>query len=139
MNIKYITVHCSATKPSQKCNAEIMDGWHKSRGWSGLGYHFVILRDGELETGRPLNKQGAHVAGYNKDNVGVCLVGGVDENNKPVDNFTSKQMDALRYLITELAGNYGVKRQGIKGHRDWGAKKACPCFDVQERMVGWND
>ena len=54
-----LIVHCTATKPGAKVNVDVIDGWHKERGFkkqpqSGriCGYHFVVLPDGTIETGR---------------------------------------------------------------------------------------
>lgn len=138
MNPKYLTIHCSATQPDAKVNAAVIRDWHvNGNGWSDIGYHYVINRDGSIEKGRPINRQGAHTYGHNKDNIGVCLVGGVDSDLNPEDNFTDVQWDALRYMISYLAGLYGIKEENIKGHRDWGAKKACPSFDVKTKLEEW--
>lgn len=124
---------------------------HLAKGWSGIGYHFYITRDGNMAPGRPLNKQGAHVGGFNKDNVGICLEGGLnDDTGKPEDNFTEAQMDQLRYVITEMQSNYGIKDDNVKGHRDWFGDtngdgvidsrdwlKECPCFDVKSKLNDW--
>lgn len=140
MTPKFITIHCADTKPSMDVGVDDIRKWHLARGWSDVGYHLVITRDGLIQPGRPLNKTGAHVGGHNRDNIGVCLVGGMSKDGKPEDNFTQAQWDALRYLISELAGKYGVKEKNIKGHRDWpGTGKACPCFDVGQKLKEWGE
>jgi hypothetical protein len=66
-DVSKIIVHCSATREGDdSINAEVIDRWHKARGWKGIGYHFVILLDGKIETGRMINKCGAHTKGYNR-------------------------------------------------------------------------
>ncbi|QGZ13247.1 endolysin [Vibrio phage NF] len=152
MNPKYITVHCSATTPSPAIDVQTIRRWHTSKGWSDIGYHFVIKTDGKVQPGRPLTRNGAGVKGHNKDNIHICLIGGVDINGKSMDNFTDLQWDALRLLITELCGNYGIKESNIKGHRDWFGDsngdgvidrrdwfKDCPCFDVQDKLKEWGN
>ncbi|AWD92498.1 N-acetylmuramoyl-L-alanine amidase [Pectobacterium phage Jarilo] len=125
---KAIFVHCAATKPSQNVGVREIRQWHKERGFLDIGYHFVIKRDGTLETGRDVDVVGAHVEGYNHNSVGVCLVGGIDDSGKFKANFTPIQMSVLKTLLSDLEGNYpGV---AIRAHHDVAAK-ACPSFDLQ--------
>ena len=80
----FIAVHCSATRPSMDVGVKEIDQWHRARGFSGgVGYHYVIRRDGTLEHGRAEAAVGAHVEGYNHNSVGVCLGGGVIETAEP--------------------------------------------------------
>ena len=139
MQPKFITVHCSATPPSMSnIGVVAIRNMHINRGWSDIGYHFVIARDGHWLTGRPLERMGAGVKGYNKDNIHICLVGGIDENGEPEFNYTDKQMSTLRYRLTDLCSIHGIKQENIKGHRDWPeVAKECPCFDVQKQLEEW--
>lgn len=103
--------------------------WHKDRGWSDIGYHYVIRRSGNIELGRSLNRQGAHVFGHNHNSVGICLIGGVDEDGEPQNNYTNDQLMMLRLLIDGLKSQF--KKAKVLGHRDFpGVAKDCPCFDV---------
>lgn len=128
--IKNLVVHCAATRASMDIGAEEIRKWHLARGFNDIGYHFVIRRDGELEWGRPVWKQGAHVRGHNRDSIGICLVGGLnDETFKPEDNFTDEQYATLRALLLDLSLKY--PNAEVLGHRDFkGVRKACPCYDV---------
>lgn len=74
--IQRIVWHHSATDTG---DAATFHQYHLSKGWSGIGYHYVILKDGSVEAGRPLTAVGAHAYGYNKDSIGICLVGNFDE------------------------------------------------------------
>jgi N-acetylmuramoyl-L-alanine amidase len=105
--------------------------WHKERGWADIGYHYVIRRDGTVEKGRAEAKVGAHVAGHNKDSIGICLVGGIDERTlSPEDNYTPEQWEALENLLHKLVQKY--PDANVIGHRDFpGVAKACPCFDAE--------
>ena len=110
--------------------------WHLQRGFVDVGYHYVIKRDGTIEPGRPLDRQGAHVSGFNHLSVGVCLVGGVSEDdvNVPEANFTDAQYASLRKLLPELQRNFPGAE--ILGHRDMPrVRKACPSFDVREWLA----
>lgn len=124
-----IFIHCSATRPSLDVGVSEIRKWHKDKGWIDIGYHYVIKRNGTVETGRPEDTVGAHVQRWNSRSIGICLVGGVSQEdpNKPEANFTSAQMESLRDLLYNLTRKYqGVK---IKAHHDV-APKACPSFDV---------
>lgn len=130
-NINLIVVHCAATNPNMDIGAAEIRKWHTDKGWDDIGYHNVIRRNGTLEHGRDLAISGAHAKGYNQFSIGVCLVGGVDIENNPTDNFTDEQYTTLRgYLDTMLDA---FPNSEIVGHRDLpGVSKACPSFDVKE-------
>jgi N-acetylmuramoyl-L-alanine amidase len=109
-------------------NAEVIDRWHKARGWKGIGYHFVILLDGKIETGRMINKCGAHTKGYNCSSIGICYIGGVEKNGKtPKDTRTPEQIASMLELLRVLRKMYPDAK--IHSHRDFAAK-ACPSFDA---------
>ena len=125
----YIVLHCSATPPNVDIGADEIRQWHTAKGWSDIGYHYVIRRDGRLEPGRPADQMGSHVKDHNANSLGVCLVGGVDARQKPQDNFTPAQWTALKRLLPELQVRY--PHAAILGHRDFpGVAKACPCFNA---------
>jgi len=127
--VKYIVVHCSATTPDMDIGAQVIDAWHIGRGWSGIGYHGVIRRDGALESGRELTRMGAHVRGHNSESVGICLVGGLDDDRRPAATFTAEQYTTLKYVLGGLVRRFpGAK---VVGHHDLNPRKSCPCFDVQ--------
>ncbi len=129
--INLLVVHCSATAPALDIGVREIRRWHLQRGWSDIGYHYVIRRDGSLETGRPLEKAGAHAKGHNAYSIGICLAGGVDKANAPENNFTAAQFESLRGLLVKLLQRFPQSR--ICGHRDLAnVRKACPCFDVRQ-------
>ena len=128
--IEKVIVHCSATKPSMSVDAALIREWHvEERGWRDIGYHFVICRDGSIEVGRPITESGAHCKGHNSDSIGVCLVGGVDEFNNPVNNFLAEQFRVLHDLIKSF--EMIVPGIDVDGHHDFDKHKPCPCFDVR--------
>ena len=97
--IKYIVIHCSATKEGEFFDSGDINDWHKKRGWSGIGYHYVVLLDGMLEKGRKDDKIGAHVKGFDSNSIGVVYIGGLDKNGKPKDTRTDLQKESLRELL----------------------------------------
>ncbi|MDE6301063.1 MAG: N-acetylmuramoyl-L-alanine amidase [Muribaculaceae bacterium] len=125
--INLIVVHCTATPVGRDCSVADIRAWHLARGFSDVGYHYVVRIDGTIETGRPLEKVGAHARGYNANSVGVAYVGGLDAAGKPADTRTPAQRKALKALLAKLRGRFSGAR--IIGHRDVAAK-ACPCFDA---------
>lgn len=123
--INLLVVHCSATPPDMDIGVNEIRDWHKQRGWKDVGYHYIIRRDGTIETGRPENMSGAHAVGYNFASIGICLVGGYG-----FADFTYSQYSALKGLVSELLQSYPDAE--CLGHRDIpGVKKDCPCFDVK--------
>lgn len=150
-NVDHIIIHCSATAPKQDFNSVDIDRWHRKRGWFGNGYHFVIPRNTGIEeaaTGhrcRPLFRAGAHVGdcgvGWNARSIGICLVGGVDLQGRPDNNFTVSQWQHLEALVPELIRQYpGITT--VLGHRDLirltnAPPKDCPSFDVENWWTTW--
>ena len=131
--ITLIVVHCSAVRPDQTSSAAQIDTWHRQRGWKfGIGYHYVIRRNGIVEKGRPEWMIGAHchVKGqdHNKHSIGVCYEGGLDIRGQPADTRTEAQKEALLTLLKALKERY--PRALIVGHHDLDPQKDCPCFDA---------
>lgn len=124
-----IIIHCAATKPSMKVDATVIDRWHREKGWLKIGYHYVISRDGSIEIGRNEDTIGAHAKGYNATSVGICLVGGLSEDNEPEDNFTDEQWLMLTRLVDGISSKHPDAK--IIGHNNV-STKTCPNFDVGE-------
>lgn len=131
--INKIIIHCSATPPDMDIDADRVDEWHKERGFSGIGYHFFIKRNGQIQIGRSLEKSGAHTKGHNKNSIGVCYAGGVDKDMCPEDNRTSSQISSFLLLLRLLKNIF--PEAVINGHRDF-STKACPSFDAANEYKG---
>lgn len=127
-NISLIIIHCSAVRPGQKSSAAQIDIWHRRLGWKGIGYHYVVRRNGDIETGRPEQVAGAHCAGHNRHSIGVCYEGGLDTNGRPCDTRTEAQRTSLLRLLKALRWRY--PHALILGHHQLCRAKACPCFDA---------
>ena len=126
----YIVVHCAATKPSMDIGADTIRDWHVNvNGWRDIGYHLVIKRNGDVEKGRDINDSGAHAAGYNSKSIGLCLVGGMAEDNSAEDNFTAQQWTSLLATVKELEVDFPNAK--VIGHNEI-SEKECPSFDVQK-------
>lgn len=129
--VQRIVLHHTATPPSLDWGAAEIDREHRKRGFLSIGYHDVIRRDGLHEKGRPITKPGAHTRGHNKTSVGIVMVGGVDEDLNPEDNFTQAQMDTLRRVVVGRLREFGLTPEDIYGHGEM-TNTLCPAFDVEE-------
>ena len=126
--INEIIVHCTATPEGRECTVAEIRQWHRQRGFSDIGYHYVIHLDGTMEPGRDVDISGAHCLNHNAHSIGVVYVGGVAKDGKtPKDTRTDEQKAALASLLMDLRKLYPTAT--IHGHRDF-ANKACPSFDA---------
>lgn len=131
-SIKKIIIHCS---DSEFGDINLINQWHRERGFLGCGYHYVILNgvpthgkpynpklDGVLQEGRMLREIGAHCKNHNHDSIGICLIG--------KHHFSAAQLyQALPSLLLTL-GDLGLTAENVYGHRDFDLHKTCPNFDV---------
>lgn len=139
----YIVVHVTATQEGKEFHVKDIDKMHRQRGFTAIGYHYLICLDGTVEKGRPDDTVGAHVTGHNSNSIGISLVGGLSSDGKlaPKDTRTPAQKVALEKLVKELAARYPNAK--VLGHRDFSPDKnrngvvdpserikECPCFDV---------
>ena len=128
--IDKIIVHCTATPEGRPVTVDEITRWHIQRGFSAIGYHYVVYLDGSIHEGRNINVSGAHTTGQNTNSIGVCYVGGLTKDGtKPKDTRTNAQKDALEKLMITLKANY--PKATIHGHCEY-ANKACPCFDARK-------
>jgi N-acetylmuramoyl-L-alanine amidase len=129
-NINRIIIHSTATPEGREVSVDDITRWHKNRGFSTIGYHYVIGLDGEIEVGRSVQDSGAHAKGYNRRSIGVVYVGGMNKTmSKAKDTRTELQDVALTNLIKSLLKLYPTAT--VHGHNEF-SDKACPSFNVQE-------
>jgi len=129
MKTNYIVVHCTdSPNDRDSVDAETIHNWHLEKNWAGIGYHYIIKRDGTIEKGRPDYWKGAHAKAVNSQSLGICLVG--------ADEFTEKQMESLENLIHSLKEKYPSAK--VIGHCDVEPNKTCPNFDVGAWWGGFN-
>ena len=113
----YIALHHAA---ANTCTASAVDSWHKHNGWSGIGYHFFVRKDGSIYRGRPLYSLGAHVSGKNACSLGICAEGDYDKTTK----MPEAQKLAIAELLDYLKSNF-FPNAIIVGHKEIGAS-GCP-------------
>ncbi|MDE6317201.1 MAG: N-acetylmuramoyl-L-alanine amidase [Muribaculaceae bacterium] len=127
-NISKIILHCTATPEGRDFSVAQIKEWHLARGFSDIGYHYVIYRDGSVNIGRPEAVAGAHCTGQNSCSIGIAYVGGCAADGKtPKDTRTSEQKSALHKLVAELQKKY--PGASIHCHYEF-ANKACPSFKL---------
>lgn len=103
--------------------AEIMEAHHLSLGWEGLGYQYVIEKDGKIRQGRPEHYHGAHAGKeWNNRSIGICLAGNFDVT-LPVQ----EQVTSLKYLLQDILKRHPtIKKENILPHRKSGnTSKSC--------------
>ncbi len=151
--VDLIVIHCSASPNGAHVTSEQIDAWHQARGLhrdpaqigfnepklKHIGYHYVIGVQGVCRMGRAEREIGAHVFGFNRKSIGICMVG--------TDRYTRSQWDTLKGLVTGVLQRHPGAR--VAGHRDlspdvngdglvqrWEWLKTCPGFDVATWLAG---
>lgn len=125
--IKELLIHCSATREGRNYTIENIRNWHKERGFSDIGYHYVIYLDGSIHNGRDVDLIGAHCTNHNTYSIGICYIGGCKYDLSPKDTRTPEQKEAMLKLLKELKKKYPYAT--VHGHNEY-ANKACPSFDA---------
>ena len=133
-SVRYLILHCSATRCDKDYTAEQLLRDHKTRGFRTVGYHFYIRRDGTITQHRKLLEVGAHCRPWNRCSIGICYEGGLDDEGRPADTLTRAQYDAMWNLLRKLKITFPQAK--IVGHRDLPGTtpKACPCFDAAKKF-----
>ena len=136
--IREIIIHCTDTPEGRDYTVEQIRADHKRQGWSDIGYHYVIYRNGHIENGRDVNLIGAHCqkGGHNTYSIGIAYVGGCEakpgveyKDQRRKDTRTLAQRASLMKLLMDLRKLYPEAK--IYGHHDFEPSKLCPCFDAK--------
>ena len=125
-----IVVHHTGNLTDNDIPADIIHMLHLHNGWVGIGYHYVIRKDGTIEQGRPEWAFGAHAEGENAHTIGIHLCGNF-EYVAPTD----AQIESAAYLIGWLCEKYELvpDKEHVVGHRDL-MPTACPGRFLYERL-----
>ena len=129
--IDYLVVHCSDSPEGRNNTVDDIRRWHvKDRGWTDIGYNYVIHLDGSIHDGRDVDKIPSHCKNYNAHSIGICYVGGKTANMKEnKDTRTAEQKESLLKLLCDLRQLYPKAK--IVGHCNLDKKgKTCPNFDA---------
>jgi N-acetylmuramoyl-L-alanine amidase len=120
-------IHCSASDNPAHDDVEVIRQWHLERGWSDIGYHFFIRKNGTIEAGRDLERTPAAQKGYNTGSIAICIHG------LELNLFTDLQLEALRCLCNEI--NRAYSDMTFHGHNEVNSNKTCPVIDVKEVLT----
>lgn len=120
--IKKIIIHCSDSDLPEHDDVEVIRAWHKQRGFSNVGYHYYVKKDGTIQEGRPIGCIGAHCTTQNVVSVGVCLGGKHD--------FPPAQMIGARKIVENLMMRYHIPRSEVYPHNHFNHNKTCPNFEI---------
>lgn len=112
---KILIFHHSAIKA---ITVEKIDNLHKNKGWEGIGYHYFIAKDGAIYEGRPEGAEGAHTIGKNRESIGICVEGNLEE-----EEITLNQIVSIEKLSLYLCLKYDIN--DILQHKDF-ANTLCP-------------
>lgn len=132
--IDRIILHCSASDWVMQ-SIEHIRIWHtnpkpQGNGWSKVGYHYFITKQGILQQGLSIDETGIHTRGFNKSSIGICLAG--------LSGFEPPQFDALYALLALLRRVKGVKAGAtLHGHNEFSKTKKCPVFDTEPFKRFW--
>ena len=136
--VDQIIIHYTATPEGEEFSNEQIRQSHLARGFSDIGYHYVIGLNGEIRPGRSESIAGAHCTGHNTRSIGVCYVGGCPPRKTPnwqktgKDTRTPAQEATLVKLVKELLKRYPGAT--VHGHNEF-ANKPCPGFDVKKWLA----
>lgn len=120
--VEFIVIHHSGgiqadpNADTSHHTANGMEQQHLSMGWEGLGYQYVIHKNGDIWKGRPEHYHGAHVKEQNINwkSIGICLAGNFTVvGRKP----TPEQENALKGLVGDIKVRYGIPSEKIVPHR----------------------
>lgn len=121
-NPKKVILHCAATGDykTSKFNIGHIRQWHLEKGWTDVGYHKYIDRNGNIQQGRNDNIVGAHCKGHNQDSIGVCYEGSYFP--------TAYQWDSIFNLYRSFRDIYKINHTDWFAHNEFDPGKECPGF-----------
>lgn len=125
-----IVIHHTGNPSDDDLSAEQIHASHQAQGWAGIGYHYVIRKDGTIERGRPESYIGAHAIGHNSNSIGIHVCG-----NFEVGEPTEARLNTLPMLIADICKRYGLiaAKNVVVGHRDLD-NTACPGKNLYKQL-----
>ena len=125
-----IVIHHTGNPTDDDLSANEINASHQAQGWTCIGYHYVIRKNGIVEEGRPHWTVGAHAYGENSHTIGIHMCG-----NFEIGEPTSEQIESLAMLLANICSDYGlpIDREHIKGHREL-MPTACPGCNLYNQL-----
>jgi hypothetical protein len=136
---KYITIHHDGMTPfwgvtdlDARSRLEWIRNGHRGKGWSDIGYHYIVDRSGNVWQGRDVTRwQGAHVKNRNENNIGVMCMG-----NFMLQRPSAAQIAGLNRTVAQLQRVYQIPTSSVKTHKEWpGAQTLCPGTQLQSKVL----
>ena len=126
-NVHSTFLHCSASDNPNHDDVSVMRRWHLDRGWSDVGYHYFITKQGDIQEGRPVAKIPSAQKGHNTGSIAISCHG------LKIENFTQQQYASVKALCTAIRDAYTAKgvKMKFRGHREV-SRKACPVFNYKQ-------
>jgi len=129
-----LVIHHTGDDTDDNLSAEDIHKIHLANGWAGIGYHYVIRKDGTIEIGRPVDCIGAHAEGENNHTIGIHLSG-----NFEIGEPTDAQIESTATLIAWLCQEYDIdiNSNNVVGHKDLPApagETACPGKNLYSQL-----
>lgn len=129
-----IVIHHTGSVKDIDASAEQIHSWHINQNWAGIGYHFVIRKDGTVERGRPEWAIGSHAYGENNHTIGIHLSGDFNAAEP-----TEAQIERCAMLIANLCDDYDIPtdREHIVGHGELDpdvTPKGCPGVNLAAKL-----
>lgn len=123
-----VMIHYSAANVNQTVRA-IQDYHMDTRDWADIGYNLLVRAStGTIYMGRGWDVVGAHCAGHNTANVGICVIGPDVDGRQDVSD---EARTSVRWLVGEIERRAG-RDLALLGHRDRGNTE-CP----GDELFGW--
>jgi N-acetyl-anhydromuramyl-L-alanine amidase AmpD len=127
-----ITLHCTDTPNGKTVRVDVLRDKHiNERHFTDISYHYIILADGKIASGRPLSTTGAHVKNANTRNIGIAMVGR--------DKYSLKQFESLKGLCKALCEKFNIGVGEIYCHYEFRSAieqgKTCPNFKIEDFIM----
>lgn len=117
-----VVIHHTGNPTDDDLSAAEINASHQAQGWTCIGYHYVIRKDGTIEEGRPHWTVGAHAYGDNDHTIGIHVCG-----NFEIGEPTQAQIESLAMLLANVCDDYGlpIDKDHVVAHRDLMATACC--------------
>ena len=73
------------------------------RGFSDIGYHYIVLKDGTVVPARDVKYAPAHAVGHNDAVIAICIIGEFTREEP-----TDAQINSLKILLVKLCKEFDI-------------------------------
>lgn len=107
--VNYLAIHHTAS-PDSQTPEEIADYHINQNGWGGIGYHFLINKEGVVFYVGDISTARANVANLNEQVIGIALIGDFTEGRVP----TALALDSAHKLC-----QFFIDYQDLPNVKSW--------------------